>query len=98
MIKKARLASALAVAFSATPVLAEDSHALSLLHATPGLMQDTELGAPKKAATCDFGSVDRAGGFSLCAWLEPGASSGKAHFKGSNELPVTRARFLQVVN
>lgn len=96
MIKNALLASALAVASSSAPVVGEQLQALTVLQATPDPVQDAESAATGEggATTCDSSSANSAGGVSLCAWLD----SGTARFTGASELPVTRARFLQVVN
>jgi hypothetical protein len=99
VIKTTLLGSALAVALSAGSVIAaEDFHALAGLQATPAPLQDGVLATTEGGATCDATTVDSAGGVALCAFLTSGASGGAAAFTVANELPVTAAQFLQVVN
>ncbi len=98
MSKKTLLGGAVAVALTSAPVFAQDFHALSVLQATPAQMQDSELASTEGGATCDATTVGSAGGVALCAFLSSGASGGTAQFTVANELPVTAAQFLQVVN
>ncbi len=95
-MKKVTLGSALAVAMLSSTAMAADFHALGEIKAAP--VQDTELSATEGGATCDATTVGSAGGVALCAFLSSGASGGTAQFTVANELPVTAAQFLQVVN
>jgi hypothetical protein len=95
-MKKVTLGSALAVAMLSSTAMAADFHALGEIKAAP--VQDTELSATEGGATCDVATVDSAGGVALCAWVVSGASGGTASFTVANELPVTGAQFLQVIN
>jgi hypothetical protein len=99
VIKTTMLGSALAVTLLAAPAIAEDFHALKGLQgATPAPLQDGVLATTEGGATCDATTVDSLGGVALCAFLVSGASGGAAAFTVANELPVTAAQFLQVVN
>ncbi len=93
MIKTTLLGSALAVALSAAPAMAEDFHALKGLQgAAPAPLQDGVLATTEGGATCNFGEAStETGGVCLLAAL-PFA----AFFSVANELPVTAAQFLQV--
>ncbi len=95
-MKKVTLGSALAVAMLSSTAMAADFHALGEIKAAP--VQDTELSATEGGATCDATTVGSAGGVALCAFLSSGASGGTAQFTVANELPITAAQFLQVVN
>ncbi|MEE9424510.1 MAG: hypothetical protein V3V18_05980 [Methylococcales bacterium] len=95
---KKELGSALAVGLLSSTAMAADFHALSGVQAAPAPVQDTELSATEGGASCDFSEVASGGGVALCAYLESGASKGTAKFTVANELPVTAAQFLQVVN
>ncbi len=97
-MKKITLGSTVAVALLSSTAMAADFHALSGVQAAPAPIQDTELSATEGGATCDNTTVASAGGVALCAFLAPGASKGTAQFTVANELPVTAAQFLQVVN
>ncbi|MEE9398575.1 MAG: hypothetical protein V3V31_16370 [Methylococcales bacterium] len=98
MKKVTLLGSALTVAMLSAPAMAADFQALSGVQAAPAPIQDAELSATEGGATCDVATVDSAGGVALCAWVVSGASGGTASFTVANELPVTGAQFLQVVN
>ncbi len=98
MKKITLLGSALAVGLLSTSAMAADFHALSGLQAAPAPVNDVELSTTEGGATCDFTAVSSAGGVALCAVLSSGASGGTAAFTVANELPVTAAQFLQVVN
>lgn len=98
MKKTTLLASALGIALSSAPAMAEDFHALSVLHAAPAPMQDTELAATEGGATCDTGTGQTAtnenpGGVCLTSGI--GGAQG-ASFAVANNAPVTGANFLQV--
>ncbi len=95
-MKKVTLGSALAVAMLSSTAMAADFHALGEIKAAP--VQDTELSATEGGATCDATTVASAGGVALCAHITSGASGGTASFTVANELPITAAQFLQVVN
>jgi len=98
MKKVTLLGSSLAVALLSAPAMAADFHALTGVQAAPAPIQDVELSATEGGATCDATTVGSAGGVALCAFLSSGASGGTAQFTVANELPVTAAQFLQVVN
>ena len=99
MKKSTLFGSALAIGLASGPVMSADFYALSVVQgAAPVAMQNGELAATEGGATCDFTTVASAGGVALCAFLLSGASGGTASFTVANELPVTAAQFLQVVN
>lgn len=95
-MKKVTLGSSLAVAMLSSTAMAADFHALGEIQAAP--VQDTELSATEGGGTCDATTVASDGGVALCAFLSSGASGGTAQFTVGNQLPVTAAQFLQVVN
>lgn len=95
-MKKVTLGSTVAVAMLSSTAMAADFHALGEIQAAP--VQDSELSATEGGASCNFEEVGSAGGVALCAYLMSGASGGTAKFTVANELPVTAAQFLQVVN
>lgn len=97
-MNKTLLGSALAAAMLSGTAMAADFHALSGVQQAPAPVQEQELSATEGGATCDATTVGSAGGVALCAFLSSGASGGTAQFTVANELPVTAAQFLQVVN
>ena len=90
MIKTTLFGSALAVALSASPAIAEDFHALDGLQgAAPAPLQDGVLAATEGGAICTVISADSAaGGFALCAALPPAAFFAVANFATRNGRPV----------
>jgi hypothetical protein len=88
--------SLLATVLLSSAAMAADFHVLGEIQAAP--IQDTELSATEGGATCDYTTAGSSGGVALCAFLVSGASGGTASFTVANELPVTGAQFLQVVN
>jgi hypothetical protein len=96
MKKITMLGSALAVGLLSSSAMAADFHALSGVQAAP--VTDVELSTTEGGASCDASEVGSAGGVALCAFLVSGASGGHAEFTVANELPVTGAQFLQVIN
>ena len=101
MIKTTLFGSALAVALSASPAIAEDFHALAGLQgATPAPLQDGVLAATEGGLFCSsvngsFAGFDVPSGVCLVSDL-PTIAGGFSSFAVSNELPVTGATFLQV--
>jgi hypothetical protein len=93
---KKTLGSVLAIGLLSGTAMAADFHALGEIKAAP--VQDVELSTTEGGATCDVATVSSDGGVALCAWVVSGASGGTASFTVANELPVTGAQFLQVVN
>jgi hypothetical protein len=93
---KKTLGSVLAIGLLSGTAMAADFHALGEIKVAP--VQDVELSATEGGATCDAATVDSAGGVALCSFLVSGASTGTASFTVANELPVTGAQFLQVIN
>ena len=93
MIKTTLLGSALAVALSAGPAMAEDFHALKGLQgAAPAPLQDGVLATTEGGAACDFTLATNDGGGVCLLSALPFA----AFFSVANALPVTAANFLQV--
>ncbi|MEE9424114.1 MAG: hypothetical protein V3V18_03955 [Methylococcales bacterium] len=96
--------SLLATVLMSGAAMATDFHALTGVQAAPTSIENAELSAIEGGATCSYngfvagGIVASEGGVALCAFLASGASGGTASFTVANELPVTGAQFLQVVN
>ena len=99
-MKKVILGSALAVVTLSCTAMAADFHALGEIQTAP--VQDRELSTTEGGAVCasspEGGTVTSQGGVALCAWVVSGASGGTASLTVANELPITGAQFLQVVN
>ena len=95
---KKTLGSVLAIGLLSGTAMAADFHALSGVQAAPAPVNDVELSTTEGGASCDGSEVGSAGGVALCAHLKSGASGGEAWFTVANELPVTGAQFLQVIN
>ncbi|MEE9395974.1 MAG: hypothetical protein V3V31_03065 [Methylococcales bacterium] len=98
MEKITLLDSALVLTLLSGTAMAADFQALTGVQATPTPIENAELSAIEGGAVCDAHYAGSAGGVVLCAWLVSGASGGTASFTVANELPVTGAQFLQVVN
>ncbi len=90
--------SLLATVLMSGATMATDFQALTGVQAAPTPIENAELSAIEGGAVCDAHYAGSAGGVVLCAWLVSGASGGTASFTVANELPVTGAQFLQVVN
>ncbi len=90
--------SALVLGLLSGTAMAVDFQALTGVQATPTPIENAELSAIEGGATCDATTVSSAGGVALCAFLASGASGGTASFTVANELPITGAQFLQVIN
>lgn len=98
MKKTTLLGSALAVALSSAPVIAEDFHALSVLQATPAPMQDSELATTEGGAFCNSAGGSTAGNGNtggVCLSADVGGTIG-GNFAVANDIAVGVAQFLQV--
>ena len=96
MIKTTLLGSALAVALSAGPAMAEDFHALKGLQgAAPAPLQDGVLATTEGGAECTFALATNGGGSGGGVCLLS-ALPFAAFFSVANALPVTAANYLQV--
>ncbi len=98
MKKTTLLSSALAALLLFCTAMAADFHALTEVQSIPTPNQDKKSSATKEKATCNPTIAGNNGGFSLCVFLSPGASSDATSYAITNERPVKAARFIQVVN
>ena len=93
--------SLIVVAMLCSTAVATDFHALSALSAlqtVPDSVQDKELSTIEGGADCSGSTIGiGSGGVALCVWVLPGSRGGIASFTVANEIPVTGAPFLQIV-
>ncbi len=102
--------AALIVPLLSAPAMAADFYALSSLTSAPTSISNLELSEVEGGAFCTNILADSRGGVTLCAevWshfftrdrvapMSP-TNHSEAHFYVANELPITGAQFLQVIN
>ncbi len=110
MKKVTLFGGALIVPLLSAPAMAADFYALSSLTSAPTSISNLELSEVEGGAFCTNNFADSRGGVTLCAavWsdfftfdrLAPRnpTNHSQAYFFVANEIPVTAAQFLQVVN